>query len=184
MPNEALQAAIKEAYAIAPSDKVIYHTLEVRQLGVQDSIYVVRARIGITALDENDNQINFQPANFQFSLPPVTEEGFQSLNVAVDNINRRASDFIEVAKSEEIAVEMVYRPYVSTGTAGSGSTGGSGESSGLGALELQMNPPLILFLKDVQIVKDQVIGRATFMDIANKKFPSELYTRTRFPTLG
>lgn len=165
--NETLQDAIKEAFVLAPSSKVILHTLEIRQTGVQDPIFIVQSRRGITATDEEGNSRYFEPVGFQFSLPPSTEEGFQSLTVSIDNIGRVASDFVEKARQTEVPVKLIYRPYLSDDLTGP-----------------QMNPPLVLFLKEVQITAASVTGRATFMDILNKKFPSELYIRSRFPTLG
>lgn len=165
MPS-SLEDAIKEAYAVAPANVVTYHTLEIRQPSVQSTIFLVQQRKGITATDENGNVRNFQPAGFQFSLPPKTEEGFQSLNVAIDNIDRRVTDFVQAALSAPVPVEMIYRPFLSTDLS-----------------HPQMNPPITLYLTDVQIVNGTVTGRATFMDIVNKKFPSELYTRDRFPAL-
>lgn len=167
MPNPSLQDAIKEAYAIAPSHKVILETLEIRQTGVQDPIYIVKAPRPLVANDENETERTFRPAGFQLTLPAETEEGFRSLNIAVDNIDRAVSDFVRLAKSEEVPVEVVYRPYLSDDLS-----------------QPAMNPPLVLFLKDIQVTDYQVVGRATFMDLVNMKFPSELYTRMRFPSLG
>lgn len=165
--NAALSEAIKEAFAVAPSNVVTYHTLEIRQTGVQNPIYLVQSRREIEAWDEDGNVRIFEPSGFQFTLPPSNEEGFQSLNVAVDNVGQRVTSFIKTAQSERVPVEMIYRPYLSSDLS-----------------EPQMNPPLVLYLKDVQVTAFQVTGRATFMDIVNKKFPSELYIRDRFPTLG
>lgn len=165
--NDSLQDAIKEAYASAPSNKVILHTLEINQDGVQDPFYIVQSRTSFTAFDENGVERTFNPVGFQFSLPPSNEEGFQSLTISIDNIDRRVTDFIEIAKSEVVPIVVTYRPYLSDDTSGP-----------------QMRPPLVLYLTDVQINSFQVTAKATFMDIVNKKFPSELYNRARFPTLG
>lgn len=165
--NDSLQAAIKEAFVTAPTSSVILHTLEIQQVGVQDSIYLVQSRRGITAYTDESTAHYFEPVGFQFALPPSNEEGFQSLTVSIDNINRVVSDFVEVARQSSTPVKILYRPYLSTDLT-----------------TPQMDPPLTLFLKEVQIDAHQVTGRATFMDIVNKKFPSDLYTRLRFPTLG
>ena len=167
MPNPSLSEAIKEAYASCPTGKVVFDTLEIRQTGVQSPIYLVKSQTPLTADDEDGNERTFLPSGFAFSLPPENEEGFRSINVAIDNIGRAVSDFVELAKSEKVPVELIYRPYVSdilTAPA--------------------MIPPLVLYLKDIQVNSVQVTGRATFFDIINKKFPSELYTRARFPALG
>lgn len=165
--NPSLTEALKEAYAIAPTTKVTLHTLEIRQGAVQDPVFLVQAPTGMFAYDEDGNERYFLPSGFQFSLPPSNEEGFQSLNIAIDNIKRRVSAFVERAKSEEEPVVVIYRPYLSDDLS-----------------EPQMNPPLFLYLKDVKIGDVQVTGRATFMDVTNKKFPLDLYTRLHFPTLG
>lgn len=165
--NAAMTAAIKEAFAVAPTNVVILHTLEIRQDTVQSRIYLVQARRELIALDENGVSRTFEPSGFQFTLPPSTEEGFQSINVAIDNIGQRITDFIEAAKGSPVPVSLIYRPYLSNDLT-----------------QPQMNPPLILYLKDIQVTATQVTGRATFMDVANKRFPSILYTRERFPSLG
>lgn len=167
MPNPSLSDAIKEAYASCPTGKVVYDTLEIRQTGVQPAIYLVKGQSALTAFDEDGNERVFFPSGFVFSLPPENEEGFRSLNVSIDNIGRAVSDFVNLAKSEKVPVEMIYRPYLSDNLTAPA-----------------MVPPLILYLKDVQVTAAQVTGRATFFDIVNKKFPSELYTRARFPALG
>ncbi len=165
--NPALEAAIKEAYAIAPSGVIVYDTLEIRQTGVQSAIFLVKSNRELVALDENGIERTFEPSGFSIALPASNAEGFRSLSVAVDNLDRRASDFIQAAKDSRVEVEVIYRPYVSTDLT-----------------QPQMNPPLRLFLKDVQLNEIQVIGKATFMDVVNRRFPSQLYTREMFPALG
>lgn len=165
--NTALLEAIKEAYVSAPANRVDIHTIEVRQTGVQEAIFITQSRRDIIANDENGIPRTFRAGGFQFTLPPSNEEGFQSLTISIDNIGREVSDFITTAKGEVVPVEVIYRPYVSDNL-----------------LTPQMIPPLHLFLKDVQITTHQVTGRATFMDIVNKKFPAILYNRSRFPALG
>ena len=165
--NTTLQDAIKEAFAIAPTAKAVIHTLEIRQTGVQNPIYISQTRTGVIAFDENHVEHTFVACGFQFTLPPSDEDGFKSLNIAVDNVNRIASDFIETAKTEKVPVEIIYRPYLSDDLSAP-----------------QMIPPLILYLKDVQVTSFQVTGKCTFMDLVNKKFPSILYLRSVFPSLG
>jgi len=166
MPNPSLQDAIKEAYASCPTNVVILDTLEVRQTGVQSSLFIVRGKSSIDAADENGDTHTFQPVGFKFTLPASNEEGFRSLNLSIDNVGRTLSDFIAIAKTEKVSVEVVYRPYMSDDFTAP-----------------QMIPPLVFWLKDIQITPMQVNARATFMDLVNKKFPSELYNRSRFPAL-
>jgi hypothetical protein len=165
--NDAYTDAIKEAFALAPANVVTYHTLQIRQIGVQASIFLVQSRRSIIAADENGDYHTFEPVGFQFSLPASNAEGFTSLNIVIDNIGRRVTQFIESATSAVQVVEVLYRPYLSTDLS-----------------QPQMSAPILLFLKDVEVNDLQVTGRATFMDLVNKKFPLELYNRETFPALG
>lgn len=168
--NESFTEAIKEAYALAPSTKVILHTLEIEQLGVQDSIWIVQSRRTVEAVTEDSVLRTFEPVGFQFALPPSNEEGFRSLTISIDNVGRRVMNFVTTALEQtgpRTPVVMRYRPYLSDDLTAP-----------------QMDPPLELYLKDIQINTHSVSGRATFADVVNKKFPSELYTRERFPALG
>lgn len=165
--NQSLQDAIKEAYTLVPADQVILQTLEIRQEGVQDPLYIIDSRLPFTADDENGVSHTYTPVGFQITLPPSNEDGTQALNITIDNINRSVTDFIQTALSQEVPVTVIYRPYMNDDPSAP-----------------QFDPPLVLYLKDIQVSIFQVSAKATFMDIINKKFPSELYTRARFPTLG
>ena len=50
MPDPTLSAALKEAYAIAPTDEVIYHTLELWHPAFSAPIRVVRDYTNIDAM--------------------------------------------------------------------------------------------------------------------------------------
>jgi len=166
--NPVWQDAIKEAFASAPSSKHILDTLEISQVGVQSTVYIVKSRLGITAYVEEDSDPHyFEPVGFQFRLPPGNEEGFRSLDISIDNVSQRVLSFIETARTTAVPVLVTYRPYMSDDLSAP-----------------QMSPPLVLVLKDIQITPFQVVGRATFMDLVNKPFPSKLYTREQFPSLG
>lgn len=166
--NVSLTDAIKEAYASCPLQRVVLETLEIRQLTVQPSIFLVRSRKPFQASDEDGFPRNFLPSGFSITLPSEDDQGFRSLNVTIDNVGREVSDFITLAKgSPNVPVAVVYRPYLSDDTSGP-----------------QMNPPLILYLTQVAITATSVQGTATFMDVVNKKWPTELYVTTRFPGLA
>jgi len=164
--NESFQQAIREAFASCPSAEVTLETLEIRQSGVQEPIYIVRDRVELVAKDEDGNTLTFRPCGFQFALPSQNEDGFRSMSIAVDNIGREVSSFIKTALSSRVPVEVVYRPYLSSDLEGP-----------------QMIPPLVLYLTDITVTVTQVQAQATFLNLVNKKFPLDLYTRSRFPNL-
>jgi hypothetical protein len=83
MPNNALSEALREAYASAPSDIVILHTLELRHPSFVDdddssiAIRVVRDNQSLTARMETTAPLNagemvkFIAMGFDLELPPV-----------------------------------------------------------------------------------------------------------------
>ena len=83
MPDPALSQAIKEAYAAAPSDVVILHTLELRHpafvddAGEPTAIRVVRDHADLTARLEpgapldGGAMVTFIAMAFDLSQPPV-----------------------------------------------------------------------------------------------------------------
>lgn len=116
---------------------------------------------------ETGETVTFEPVGFRFQLPGQNDRGVSELNIAIDNVDRRISEFINATQQYEAPILVRYRPYLSTDTSAP-----------------QQDPPLELVLSDIQITQFEVTGRATFADIVNLKFLTEVYTRRRFPSLG
>ena len=165
--NQALEEAIKEAYALAPSDEVILETLEITHPAEGETLYFIKQRVPFDLTLETGETVTFEPVGFNFSLPAAGENGRQDMTITIDNTDRRISDFINDAKTYPEPVRVIYRPYLSSDLT-----------------TPQMNPPLSLTLNDVSISVFNITARASFADVINRKFPSEYYTRKRFPSLG
>lgn len=164
--NPSLSEAIKEAYAMAPADKSIIETLEIRHEGSY-SIYITRGFIPVDLRLETGATKTFQPIGFEFSLPKNSDTGGQSLDITIDNTDCVVSDFIVAAKESMKPVQIIYRPYLSSDLT-----------------TPQMNPPLMLYLKNVSINIKTVSAEATFVDVVNRRFPNDYYTIGRFPGLS
>jgi Domain of unknown function (DUF1833) len=160
-----LEAAIREAYATSANNVVYLETLEISHPLVT-SLYLVRDRVDHVLGIGGGVTKTFVATGFQFNLPSAGENGLQELTLRVDNVDRRASDFVNSVKGSNDPVQVIYRPYLHT------------EPN-----TPQMNPPLRLFLTDIVITAVDVTGRATFADVLNRRFLSELYVRRRFPAL-
>ena len=172
MPNESIEAAYAEVLALAPDDRVELATLEIRHPDPSKKLFLVRDRVAHNLTLEADNEgpgetVEFEPVPFRMTLPTSGENGFQELNIALDNTDRRITDFLEEVSAFGEPVEIVYRPYLSD----------QPEAP-------QMSPPLVLVLTEAQITPFEVAGRATFTGIINAKYPTELYDRRQFPSLG
>lgn len=165
--NASLSEAIKEAYATAPAGVIVLNTLELRHASIPAPIYLIQERAATMLTLETGEAVLFEAIPFQITLPQAGDNGLQELNITIDNVDRKISDFCRLAATYPSPVEVRYRPYLSTDFT-----------------TPQMVPPLLLFLKDISITTTEVACRATMADLINKKFPRELYTRERFPSLG
>lgn len=164
--NPALDSVIREAYALAPATVSYIHTLELSHESLPQPLRLVQGYLHRT-LGTEAGMVVFRACPFTFTLPAVNDGGLTELNLAIDNVDRAASDFCEAAMALPTPVVIKYRPYMSTDLTQS-----------------RMDPPLTLYLLNVQISATQVQGRAVPVDFLNLRFPSEEYTRAIFPHLG
>lgn len=168
MPNDSLDNALKEVYALAPNDQVVLDTIEISYVGLSESLFLVKDHRAWTLGLETGEFQEFRPVGFQFIPPAAGKDGFQELTLSVDNVSEEVTDFFELVGTELTApVDVIYRPYLSSSPNAP-----------------QMDPPLHLFLTDITMDAFKVSGRATFTNIVNAKYPSEYYTRARFPGLA
>ncbi len=178
MPDPALEQAIREAYASAPADTVILHTLELRHPafvdddGAPTAIRVVRDHADFDARLEADaplhagEMVRFVALGFELEQPPVDTAPVPEIAVTLDNVSREIVRHLDAAATSLERIEVTYRPYLSTDLEGP-----------------QMDPPITLTLTEVEVDVFRATGRARMLDIGNKAFPGDLYTATRFPGL-
>lgn len=165
--NDLLSQAIKEAYAIGGASVQSYDTLEIRHPSQPTSIFIVKALHSITANLEDGAKVTFEAVGFNIRLPSSTSSGAQFLDIAIDNVDNRVGAFIEQTKASRDSVVIVYRPYLASDLS-----------------TPQMIPPLQLYLRAVKVRPEVITARASFVEVVNKRFPSEDYNRQRFPSLG
>lgn len=157
----------KEAIASAPAGAVMVNTLEMRHESIGGVLFLAQSLTNFEATLETGATVVFEAVPFRITLPRKSAEGLQELQISIDNVDRRISDFCQNAAGFMSPVELLYRPYLMSDLS-----------------EPQMVPPLRLFLRNVSVSATEVAGRATYADLINKKFPSDPYTRKRFPGLG
>jgi hypothetical protein len=169
MPNEALLAAIKQAYSLAPTNVITLETLEIENPLGGEHLYIVRDRIGHNFTLEDDSVHWFKAVPFRIALPKISDGDIQELTISIDNIDRQITEFVKTVKALEAPTTVKYRPYLSTDLTNP-----------------QMSPPLTLNILDSTVTVFEVKIRATFMNFTNKQFPAlnQYYARKRFPSLG
>lgn len=158
--------AFKEALVSAPEGVVIINTLELSHPSLATPLFIVQDYYPhYFLLEDGVTMKEFLPAPFRIVPPAANSDGAKEMSISIDNVDKSVSDFLAMLGRNPDPVEVTFRAY----------------------LEDQTTPqnidPLTLFLSDISVNEFEVSGRASFADIINRPFLSELYTTTKFPGL-
>lgn len=173
MPDPSLSAAIREAYASAPTGTVIHHTLEFWHPAFTSPIRVVRdfepldARIEAGAARDAGQIVTFVPYAFDVVPPDQTSAALPQCTIEIDNVSREIVGALGAAVRAGGPIEVIYRPYLSD-------TADEGPDT---------DPPLILTLISVSADAHRIRAVAGFPDLRNRLFPFLDYSLERFPGL-
>ncbi len=172
MADVTLSEAIKEAYASAPADEVIHHTLEIWHPNFSDPIYVVRdfadlnATIEAGAARNAGIEVTFVAFAFEIVPPDVDKGGVPQCVIEIDNVSREILANIEAAMSGTDPIVVIYRAYLSSDLAGP-----------------ENDPPLELTIHSITADPFKVRAVAGFGSLANLRFPRQDYSAEVFPGL-
>lgn len=172
--NPNLKAALVEAYATARSDVAVLDTIEIRHPLIPTGIYLVAnqedivARLEAVAPATEGVLQTFTAAAFELAMPGVDDSGLQQVNISLDDVDGKIQDFLTAAKAYRTPVSLIIRPYLSNDLLGGP----------------QLDPPLHLSLGPATFANGSASIPASFVDLINAKFLTQLYTRARFPGLG
>lgn len=173
MPDPALSAALAEAYASAPVDEVIFHTLELIHPAILPPIRVVRddvaldARLEATAPVDPGQIVTFLAYAFDIVPPDQTTGGAPQAVIEIDNVSRDILAQVRAAVATGEPVKAIYRCYLPDGL-------GDGPEN---------DPPAILELKSVTATPLRIRATAGYPDLLNAAFPRLVYDLERFPGL-
>lgn len=188
MANDALSQALAEAYASAPTEDVILHTLELNHPSFTQPLRVVNNHQDFEAILVNDDilleddsfllteagdgiiaqatSVTFAAFSFRFKLPDVQKTGMPEIEIEIDNVSREILAYIDQAANSADLIEVIYRPYLASDPT-----------------TPQMDPPIVLTMHDVDADIFAIRGRASFGDYGNRRFPNQWYDAQRFPGL-
>ncbi|MEI3582143.1 MAG: DUF1833 family protein [Alphaproteobacteria bacterium] len=179
MTDNTLSEALKEAYASAPSDVILLHTLELRhpsfvdEYGKPTAIRVVRDNVNhICTLEDSapldaGKEVEFIAMGFDLELPPVEAIPVPEITLMLDNVSTEIIQYLDRAVETQNMIEMTYRPYLSNDLSCP-----------------QMNPPITLVITEITADISKISATARMMDIGNKSFPAENYTVKKYPGLS
>lgn len=173
MSDDTLSQAIKEAYASAPANVVIYHTMELWHPAFTTPIRVVRDYVDLTATLEStaprnaSESVTFIAFNFDFTKPEVSAAGIPQITITMDNVDRSIVANIEAALGSTELVSVIYREFISTDLSSP-----------------QNNPPLSMTIMSVTADVFKVTAVAGFPNLMNKRFPTTEYSTEVFTGLA
>lgn len=166
MPDSTLSQALKEAYAAAPADVVIYHTLELDHPAFSGPIYVVNDWDDLNAQLEDGSPVTFLRFAFRLTLPEITPNSIPEIQVEIDNVSRDILANVQLAMQSTSLITLTYRQYISSDLTGP-----------------QNDPPMQMVLSNIKADVFKVTATAGFGNLNNKRFPAREYTAEDFPGL-
>ena len=172
MSDPTLSAALKEAYASAPTDEIIYPTLEIwhqnftTPIRVVNAVKNIRATLESTAPRNPGESVTFTAFAFSFKKPDVSADGSPTLTIEIDNVSRQILTELQPAAVSSGEITVIYREYL---------------LSDLSAP--QNDPPIVLTITNISATVTRVTATATLGNYNNRKFPGLVYDAQKFPGL-
>lgn len=173
MPDPTLSEALKEAYASAPAERVIYITFELRHSLLLAPIRVVLGRDDIEAYLEADAPANpgelvfFHRYVFDLVRPEVGPSGVPTMTLTIDNVSRDIMAGIEATMVSQEAVVGTFREYLSDDLSGP-----------------QNDPPMHMEVMDISADVYQITLVLGFPNYQNKRFPTIAYDAEIYTSLA
>lgn len=174
MPDPTLSAAIREAYASAPTDTVIYHTLELRHPAFSAPIRVVRDYANIDAKIETTSTVDpgavvaFVAYAFDIVPPDMSADALPQCTIEIDNVSREILAQLDAAILMNMPIKVVYRAYLSDALL-------DGPEN---------DPPLELTISRITATPLRISATAGFTNLLEQRFPGLDYELETFPGLA
>lgn len=163
--------AIAEAYATADMDEVILDTVELIHPGFVDdngnptAVRIVRAieksiqlRLEQNAPLNGGQIVSFVGVPFNFTMPAFKVGQVPSFQLAIDNVSREVTKYLEMAIAQITPITVIYRPYLASDPSGP-----------------QLDPPYQFTLTNAKADVFQITGTCTMNDVYNWPFPKRKY---------
>jgi len=179
--QDAWSDAIKEAYASAPVDVVIWPTLELNHPTFNEPARVVvdqgelmpgdppvwgrRLRIEAGAPVDAGQLVTFLACNLTATLPAADEKQAPEMSISLDNVPGLLMQALDQAVTTSDPIDVIYREYMAD------------------------DPDTVHFkldgltLRRVTATMVRIEGKAGFLDLFNRQFLTD-YTSQEFPSLA
>lgn len=174
MPDPSLSEALREAYASAPIDLVVCHTLELWHPAFAAPIRVVRdvsaldGRLEAGAPRNAGELVTFIPYAFDVVPPDVVSETMPQVTIEIDNVGSEILAQVDAAVLAGDPIEVIYRQFLSDRAQDGPET----------------DPPLRLTLVQISATPTRIRAVAGFSTLMDRKFPKLDYDLDVFPGLA
>lgn len=170
--------ALAAAYASAPETDILLDTLEFRHAsfvtaGLPYAYRVVNDHHPLLAYLEADavlnagEEVQFNPTRFTLTRPSETDSGSTpELEISIDNASRALVPYLDSVKESLDPIIVTWRPYLTSDLSGP-----------------HMLPVLTLSITGVSLDMSQVVARAGFGNMTNRRFPALEYLGSTHPGL-
>lgn len=166
MSDPLMEQALEEAYASCPSEIVILDTLQIDHETFTDGpVRIVNDYSDLTAKLETGEQVVFTRFAFKSIKPSVNASGMTEIKVTVDNASAEIARLLLSASKSIYPFKTTLRTY---------------RSDDLTKPSGRMIPSEIRY---VELDEQSCDLRLGFSRIADRAFPSEVFTPQRFPGL-
>lgn len=170
--TDFLTAEMEVAYATAPPDVVVLHTIELNHPEFDDPVRLVaNSEDDVTVTLEADapvdpsTSVTFTAVPFTFLEPGYDDDGPTPARVRIDNVSGTIASIMKLTRAGDSAVSVIYRGYRSDGLTVPGQV--------IRGLEL----------KRVRITATAAEGEVSFPDIETQNFPAAVYDIDNYPAL-
>lgn len=170
MPDPSFSPAAREAFASAPANLVVHHTLELRHPSFKDdngnptAARLVRAHKNIKAVLEPDAPLNaneeveFIAIAFDLELPGVDGKPANEISITIDNVDQVLMEGLQAASASTSLIEVTYRPYLSNDL----------------SCPAQLPPPTFT-ITQVSATMLQIRATAKMLDLGQVPYPGRTY---------
>lgn len=126
MTDPAYSEAIREAYALAPVNDDVVHTLEIRHpsfvnaYGLPDSAWVVLNGKDLVATLEpgapvrGGEAVTFRGVYFELTFPPIENAPSPEMELAIDAVTREIFQNLDLAVKSRTKIVACYRVYLAS----------------------------------------------------------------------
>lgn len=163
--SDLMTEALKEAYAVCPTDIVIFETIQIDHPDFDQPMRLVNDYADLTATLETGETVTFIRFAFESVGAEVNAQGLPEVVVTVDGASSEIANAMDQLAGSADALTVTLRSFRSDDLSAPAGRNVPGE------------------VRNISVEDVRVTLRIGFGEIANRPFPSELYTPRRFPGL-